>query len=42
QLAGGSQSSGNLINLAQTNALAAMSVGQTFISSGEEVQVLLN
>ncbi|PMB30790.1 molybdopterin molybdenumtransferase [Fischerella thermalis CCMEE 5208] len=42
QLAGGSQSSGNLINLAQTNALAAMSVGQTLISSGEEVQVLLN
>ncbi|MBE9006984.1 molybdopterin molybdotransferase MoeA [Fortiea sp. LEGE XX443] len=39
--AGGSHSSGNLINLAQTNALAVLPVGQTFISPGEEVQALL-
>ncbi|MBD2388166.1 molybdopterin molybdotransferase MoeA [Cylindrospermum sp. FACHB-282] len=39
--AGGSQSSGNLINLAQTNALAILPVGKTLISPGEEVQVLL-
>lgn len=38
--AGGSHSSGNLINLAQTNALAVLAVGQTLISPGEEVQVL--
>ncbi|OUL37138.1 molybdopterin molybdenumtransferase [Nostoc sp. T09] len=38
--AGGSHSSGNLINLAQTNALAVIPVGKTLISSGEEVQVL--
>ncbi|BAY07906.1 molybdopterin molybdotransferase MoeA [Calothrix sp. NIES-2098] len=38
--AGGSHSSGNLINLAQTNALAVIPVGQTLISPGEEVQVL--
>ncbi|MFB2768672.1 gephyrin-like molybdotransferase Glp [Pelatocladus sp. BLCC-F211] len=41
-LAGGNQSSGNLINLAQTNALAVLSVGQTLVSPGEKVQVLLN
>lgn len=40
QLAGGSHSSGNLINLAQTTGLAVLPVGQTFISSGEPVQVL--
>lgn len=39
--AGGSQSSGNLINLAETNALAVLPVGKTLICSGEEVQVLL-
>jgi molybdopterin molybdotransferase len=39
-LARGSQSSGNLINLAQTNALAVLSVGEKLISPGEEVQVL--
>jgi molybdopterin molybdotransferase len=39
--AGGSQSSGNLINLAQTNALAVLPVGKTLISPGEEVEVLL-
>ncbi|MBN3906170.1 MAG: molybdopterin molybdotransferase MoeA [Nostoc sp. NMS1] len=38
--AGGSNSSGNLINLAQTNALAVLPVGKTLISSQEEVQVL--
>jgi molybdopterin molybdotransferase len=40
--AGGSHSSGNLINLAQTNALAVIPVGKTLISAGEEVQVLLS
>ncbi len=40
QVAGGSHSSGNLINLAQTNALAILPVGKTLISPGEEVQVL--
>ncbi|GAX43186.1 molybdenum cofactor synthesis domain-containing protein [Tolypothrix sp. NIES-4075] len=39
-VAGGSHSSGNLINLAQTNALAILPVGKTLISPGEEVQVL--
>ncbi|MBW4557035.1 MAG: molybdopterin molybdotransferase MoeA [Trichormus sp. ATA11-4-KO1] len=38
--AGGSHSSGNLINLAQTNALAVLPVGKTVISPQEEVQVL--
>ncbi|MBN3926791.1 gephyrin-like molybdotransferase Glp [Nostoc sp. NMS4] len=38
--AGGSHSSGNLINLAQTNALAVLPVGETLISPQEEVQVL--
>jgi molybdopterin molybdotransferase len=39
-VAGGSHSSGNLINLAQTNGLAVLPVGQTLISAGEQVQVL--
>ena len=39
-LAGGSHNSGNLINLAQTNCLAVLPVGQTFIPAGEQVQVL--
>jgi molybdopterin molybdotransferase len=39
-LAGGSHSSGNLINLAQTNGLAVLPAGQTFIPVGEPVQVL--
>ncbi|MBW4445879.1 MAG: molybdopterin molybdotransferase MoeA [Spirirestis rafaelensis WJT71-NPBG6] len=39
-VAGGSHSSGNLINLAQTNALAILPLGKTLISPGEEVQVL--
>ncbi|MEH1780278.1 MAG: gephyrin-like molybdotransferase Glp [Nostoc sp.] len=38
--AGGSHSSGNLINLAQTNALAILHVGKILISPQEEVQVL--
>ncbi|MEH2461046.1 molybdopterin molybdotransferase MoeA [Nostoc sp.] len=38
--AGGSHSSGNLINLAQTNALAVLPIGKTLISPQEEVQVL--
>ncbi|MEH1852621.1 MAG: gephyrin-like molybdotransferase Glp [Nostoc sp.] len=38
--AGGSNSSGNLINLAQTNALAVLPMGTTLISPPEEVQVL--
>lgn len=39
-LAGGSHSSGNLINLAQTSGLAVVPIGQTFIPAGELVQVL--
>jgi molybdopterin molybdotransferase len=39
-LAGGSHSSGNLINLAQTNGLAMIPIGVTFISSGEWVNIL--
>lgn len=41
QVAGGSKSSGNLINLAQTNALAVVPVGHKLVSQGEQVQVLL-
>ncbi|WP_414562394.1 MULTISPECIES: gephyrin-like molybdotransferase Glp [unclassified Anabaena] len=37
--AGGSHSSGNLINLAQTNALAVLPVGTTLISPQDEVLV---
>ena len=40
-LAGGSQSSGNLINLAQTNALAVLPIGQTQIQPNEPVQIML-
>lgn len=40
-LAGGNHSSGNLINLAQTNALAVIPVGTTLIPQGELVQVML-
>ncbi|BAZ83457.1 molybdopterin molybdotransferase MoeA [Sphaerospermopsis kisseleviana CS-549] len=36
----GNDSSGNLINLAQTNALAVLPVGKTFVYPGEEVLVL--
>jgi molybdopterin molybdotransferase len=41
QLAGGSHSSGNLINLAQTNALAVIPVGKTTISAQETVEVMI-
>ncbi len=40
QVAGGSHSSGNLINLAGTTGLAVLPVGQTAIAAGEFVQVL--
>lgn len=40
-LAGGSHSSGNLINLAQTNALAVIPVGETQISAQKTVTVML-
>jgi molybdopterin molybdotransferase len=40
QRAGGSHSSGNLINLAQTNALAVLPADQKLIAAGEQVQVL--
>jgi molybdopterin molybdotransferase len=39
-LAGGSHSSGNLINLVQTNGLAVVPVGQTLIAAGEVIKVL--
>ncbi|AFZ36785.1 molybdopterin molybdochelatase [Stanieria cyanosphaera PCC 7437] len=39
-LAGGSHSSGNLINLAQTNSLAVIPIGQTEIAAGEQVEVM--
>ncbi|MCC0179223.1 molybdopterin molybdotransferase MoeA [Waterburya agarophytonicola K14] len=40
-LAGGSHSSGNLINLAQTNGLAIVPVGENFIAADREVVVML-
>lgn len=40
-LAGGSHSSGNLINLAQTNALAIVPIGQKLIPATSEVEVML-
>ncbi|NER37119.1 MAG: molybdopterin molybdotransferase MoeA [Oscillatoria sp. SIO1A7] len=39
-LAGGSHSSGNLINLAQTSGLAVLPVGEKFIPAGEVVRVM--
>ncbi|GAB4234059.1 MAG: molybdopterin molybdotransferase MoeA [Elainellaceae cyanobacterium] len=39
--AGGSHSSGNLINLAQTNALGIIPIGQTAIAAGDRVQMML-
>jgi molybdopterin molybdotransferase len=39
-LAGGSHNSGNLINLAQTNSLAVIPIGQTEIEPGEQVEVM--
>jgi len=41
QVAGGSYSSGNLINLAQTNALAVLPIGTKLISAQEIVEVML-
>jgi molybdopterin molybdotransferase len=40
-LAGGSHSSGNLINLVGTNALALIPVGTTIIESGASVSILM-
>ena len=40
-LAGGSHSSGNLINLAQTNGLAIVKIGQKLIAAGNKVTVML-
>lgn len=40
-LAGGSRSSGNLINLAGSSGLARLAVDQTQITAGEAVQVML-
>jgi molybdopterin molybdotransferase len=39
-VAAGSHSSGNLINLSQTNGLAVLPVGETFIAAGDRVLVL--
>ncbi|PSB34305.1 gephyrin-like molybdotransferase Glp [Stenomitos frigidus] len=39
-LAGGSHSSGNLINLAGASGLAIVPIGQTHISSGDSIQVM--
>lgn len=41
-VAGGSHSSGNLINLAQTNSLAVLPVGIKFVNGGEMVRVLIS
>jgi molybdopterin molybdotransferase len=41
ELAGGSQSSGNLINLSQTNGLAILPVGEKAIAAGESVRMML-
>jgi len=40
-LAGGSHSSGNLINLAQTNGLAIVPMGQKLIAANAEIKVML-
>ncbi len=40
-IAGGSHSSGNLVNLAQTNALAKLPIGVKTIPAGSPVEVLL-
>ena len=39
-LAGGSHSSGNLINLAQTNGLAVVPLGKKLITAGAEIEVM--
>jgi molybdopterin molybdotransferase len=40
QLASGSHSSGNLINLSQTNGLAVIPVGETKVEAGEWIRVM--
>ncbi|ELS05374.1 molybdenum cofactor synthesis domain protein [Xenococcus sp. PCC 7305] len=40
-LATGSHSSGNLINLSQTNALAMIPIGQKSIAAGESIKIML-
>ncbi|MGL5793322.1 MAG: gephyrin-like molybdotransferase Glp, partial [Waterburya sp.] len=40
-LAGGSHSSGNLINLAQTNGLAIVPIGEKLITAGQEIRAML-
>lgn len=40
QPSGGSHSSGNLVNLAQTNGLAKIPIGQTLIVAGEPIQIM--
>jgi molybdopterin molybdotransferase len=40
QPSSGSHSSGNLINLAQTNGLARISIGQTLIDAGDPIQIM--
>ncbi|MEM9449061.1 MAG: gephyrin-like molybdotransferase Glp [Cyanobacteria bacterium P01_E01_bin.6] len=40
-LAGGSHSSGNLINLASTNALAIVPIGQTHITAGNDISIMI-
>ena len=39
-IAGGSQQSANLINLAQTNALAVVPIGEKFIPAGAKIKLL--
>jgi molybdopterin molybdotransferase len=41
ELAGGTHSSGNLINLARTNSLAILPIDKTLVPVGEQVQVLI-
>lgn len=41
EVAGGSKSSGNLINLAQTNALAVIPLGVNKVNCGDEIMVML-
>ncbi|MGB3615963.1 MAG: gephyrin-like molybdotransferase Glp [Elainellaceae cyanobacterium] len=41
RLSSGSHSSGNLVNLSQTNALARIPQGETYLSAGSPVQVMV-
>lgn len=41
RLSSGSHSSGNLVNLSQTNALARVPRGETHIAAGQQIQVML-